>query len=321
MEISIIIPCFNIAAHLSKCIESVLQQTYSHFELLLLDDGSIDDTFAICQKYQRIDSRVRVFQHDNKGVSYTRNRGILEAKGLYLLFVDGDDWIEKKMIENLFAKFTTSGNVPICGTINHRGAAVAKNESFKKLLVKQKSQQVTSIDLLQFETLGSPCARLYDKKIIVNNNIIFDEKVSYQEDLLFNIRYYEYTNGYTIIDYFGYHYVEHQNSSSRRFHKNFNHLHYVYQSLKNKCISAEDQQVLQEFLIQSSLKKLATIFHKDSVKNKKEKVLEINELLTSDYYTYSRKTIAHSGVNKVLVLLLKNRYTTLVYWYYKLLHS
>ena len=299
----------------------MLAQTYTDFELLLLNDGSSDGTFAICEQFQKSDARVKIFQHKNKGVSFTRNRGILEAKGSFLLFVDGDDWIENKLIERLFDGLTPTFNAPICGTINHRGTVIAKNESFKKLLAKQNTHQTTLIDLLQFETLGSPCARLYDKTIIVNNNIAFDENVSYQEDLLFNLYYYKYTNGFTIIDYFGYHYVQHQNSSSSRFHKNFSHLPYVYQNLKSKCTSVEDEQVVQEFLIQSSLKKIATIFHKDSIKSKKNKVQEIEELLTSDYYLYAAPMLPRIGINKILLELLKYRHTNLIYYYFKFLHS
>ena len=97
--VSIIIPCYNIAQHLPTCIQSVLLQTFTDFELLLINDGSTDTTLQICEQFAANDSRIKVFTHQNKGVSYTRNRGIKEAKGEYIMFVDGDDYVERDYIE------------------------------------------------------------------------------------------------------------------------------------------------------------------------------------------------------------------------------
>ena len=100
--ISIIVPVFNTEKYLDKCIQSILGQTYSNIELLLIDDGSTDSSGAICDKYVTQDSRVRVFHKPNEGVSIARNWGLDNAKGEWITFVDSDDWIDTDMYEKMY---------------------------------------------------------------------------------------------------------------------------------------------------------------------------------------------------------------------------
>lgn len=100
--ISIIVPVFNTEKYLDKCIQSILGQTYSNIELLLIDDGSTDSSGAICDKYVTQDSRVRVFHKPNEGVSIARNWGLDNAKGEWITFVDSDDWIDTDMYEEMY---------------------------------------------------------------------------------------------------------------------------------------------------------------------------------------------------------------------------
>ena len=101
--ITIIVPVYNAEKYLSKCIESILTQTYTHFELLLLDDGSNDNSLSICDYYAKQDTRIRVFSHLNMGVSATRNRGIELALGEYISFIDSDDWVKNNYLETLYS--------------------------------------------------------------------------------------------------------------------------------------------------------------------------------------------------------------------------
>lgn len=92
--LTIIVPVYNVELYLSDCIESILAQSFDNFELLLIDDGSTDSSGAICDKYKKLDKRVRVFHTENKGVSSARNKGLDEARGKYISFVDSDDYID-----------------------------------------------------------------------------------------------------------------------------------------------------------------------------------------------------------------------------------
>lgn len=101
-KISIIIPVYNSEAFLSRCIESVLQQTFTNFELLLIDDGSSDNSGKICDRYALEDKRIRVFHKKNEGISITRNYGLKLAQGEYIGWVDSDDWIQIEMYEEMY---------------------------------------------------------------------------------------------------------------------------------------------------------------------------------------------------------------------------
>ena len=107
--ISIIVPVYNIEKYLPRCIESVLLQTYKNLELILVDDGSTDKSGEICDLYQQKDSRVRVIHKRNGGSSSARNEGIGIAKGLFLGFVDSDDYVEKTMYETMVSTIETVG--------------------------------------------------------------------------------------------------------------------------------------------------------------------------------------------------------------------
>lgn len=96
---SIIVPIYNVEKYLKNCLNSILNQTYTNFELLLIDDGSLDNSGTICDKYAEKDSRIRVFHKKNEGPSRARNLGIDNAKGEYITFVDSDDWIENNLLE------------------------------------------------------------------------------------------------------------------------------------------------------------------------------------------------------------------------------
>ena len=99
--ISIIVPIYNSSQYIDRCIASVLSQTYESFELLLIDDGSTDDSYACCEKWRTRDKRIILKQQKNSGVSVARNRGLADAKGHYILLLDSDDWLASNTLEIL----------------------------------------------------------------------------------------------------------------------------------------------------------------------------------------------------------------------------
>ena len=107
--VSVIIPVYNVAAYLPQCLESVTGQTLTRIEILLVDDGSKDDSYAICRQWAERDGRIRCFHQENRGVSYARNLGIEEARGEYIAFIDSDDWVDARYLEKLLAALERSG--------------------------------------------------------------------------------------------------------------------------------------------------------------------------------------------------------------------
>ena len=108
-RISVIVPVYNVEQYLPRCVESILAQTYENLEILLVDDGTKDNSGAICDAYARQDARVKAIHKKNGGLSSARNAGIDAATGEYLSFVDSDDWIEPQMYERLYEAATAAG--------------------------------------------------------------------------------------------------------------------------------------------------------------------------------------------------------------------
>ena len=107
--VSIIVPVYKVEQYLSRCVDSILQQSYSNLEIILVDDGSPDSCGMICDEYQKKDSRVQVIHKSNGGLSDARNYGIEAAQGKYLAFVDSDDWLDFDMIDILYRVLTSQG--------------------------------------------------------------------------------------------------------------------------------------------------------------------------------------------------------------------
>ena len=117
--ISIIVPIYNVAPYLRKCIDSILMQTYTNIEIILVDDGSTDEGRIICDEYKEKDNRVKVIHQSNSGLTVTRRNGVNYASGKYIGFVDGDDWIEPNMYEILY-KYMKENDVQVVTSCGYR---------------------------------------------------------------------------------------------------------------------------------------------------------------------------------------------------------
>ena len=122
MEISIIVPIYNVEEYLCKCLDSIVNQTYTDYELILIDDGSTDDSGKIADEYSSKDDRITVIHKKNSGVSDARNRGLENASGKYICFIDADDWIEVSYLEELLllAK-SNDADIAMCSYLKNSG--------------------------------------------------------------------------------------------------------------------------------------------------------------------------------------------------------
>lgn len=181
--VSVIVPVYNVEKYLDKCIQSILNQSFTDFELLLIDDGSTDQSGAICDAYVLQDERIRVFHKENGGVSSARNMGLDEAKGEWIAFVDSDDWIKPAFLENLIRHkdgvdivISYSETVTNDGIYKFEisGMGFVTNTNFHELFTKYEM------------TVNTTCwAKLYRKSLIEANEIRFDNKIKMGEDTVF----------------------------------------------------------------------------------------------------------------------------------------
>ncbi len=113
--ISIIVPVFNSEKYISRCINSILEQTYGNFELIIINDGSKDKSLKICEEYQKKDRRIKVFNQENKGQAFARNVGLDNAKGEYISFIDSDDYVHSRFLEYLYnALISSDSDISMC---------------------------------------------------------------------------------------------------------------------------------------------------------------------------------------------------------------
>lgn len=210
--VSIIVPVYNVEKYLCNCIDSLLAQTFSDFEIILIDDGSKDSSGEICDRYSNIDERVITVHKENGGVSSARNKGIELAKGEYIIFVDSDDTVHPEYVSTLYKEITEGDyNLVICGYRICR-AKLSKDVSVEELIcidnIKESDAIISS--LYRQRLLNSPWNKIYKK---IGINAYFDETLAMGEDLVFNLKFIEAANGLKVIPDILYNYIFHSGSA------------------------------------------------------------------------------------------------------------
>lgn len=210
LKVSIIVPIYNAQKTLERCIESILNQDFSDFELLLIDDGSKDDSGKICDVYAKKDHRVRVIHKENSGVSASRNLALQEAKGEYLQFLDADDWItpnatrllveslEQNHCDMVIADFYRV----IKERLSHKGSidedGVLSREEFANFMMENPAD-------FYYGVLWN---KLYKKSIIEKQQLCMNPKISWCEDFMFNLEYIRHCENIFVLQVPIYYYVK-----------------------------------------------------------------------------------------------------------------
>lgn len=228
VDVSVIIPVYNTERYVRQCVDSVLNQTYMPEEIILVDDGSTDNSSEICDRYGKEYAQIRVIHKKNAGLGMARNTGLNVAKCEYVMFLDSDDYINEDMIEKLyigsenqnfdlvrsgFIRTDLSGNV-IEERGYHKERAYNKFEVENDLLPRIFGSLPNRHD--SFE-MGVTCS-LLRRKIIIDNKILFpSERVLISEDLVFNISFMNLIHNAKVIKYCGYMYRTNPNSLTIKF--------------------------------------------------------------------------------------------------------
>ena len=214
--VTVIIPAYNTEKYISKCLESILAQSYQELEIIVLDDGSEDETNKICQKYTEMDSRIVFISKENTGVSDTRNVGIHNAKGKYIIFVDSDDYVTPNYVEVLVKGVETENVQMACAEyFCVKGEIESVHES---MLLKDEKRIIRGIDAINLlhekkAFQGYLWNKIFLKNIIINENILFDSKVKIWEDMLFCLKYLTKIEKVAYINNPVYYYVQRENSA------------------------------------------------------------------------------------------------------------
>lgn len=200
--ISIICPVYKAERYLSRCIDSILAQTFDNYELILVDDGSPDNSGKICEEYAARDKRIKVIHKVNGGVSSARQTGIDAALGKYTIHIDSDDWVEPTMLEELYqCAYDNDADMVICDYIEHLNG---KTHYCKQKPTSTKPFQVM-FDLFQ-QLHGSCCNKLIKSTCYNNHYISFPKGVNMMEDKLFVIQTCYFMNKIVYLPKAFYHY-------------------------------------------------------------------------------------------------------------------
>ena len=267
--VTIIIPVYNARSTLQRCVDSVINQTYRSWNLILVDDGSVDGSDKLCDEYVKKDARILVIHQHNRGVSVARNVGLENAKGEFVTFIDSDDYVDKLYLEHLCSRdadYIVSGmqDMP-------EGHATTLKDGFYKddemgIIL---SREINSI------LFKSPWCKLYRMIIIRNAHLMFDSKIRFGEDSLFNLQYLDNCNSLACVNtpdykYFiptsvGKYYIEHEQ-----------YRYILYKKVQAYKVLEMNKKVRNKYYLEQEFHDLTTrlfigeLMKKFSTKNRKE---------------------------------------------------
>lgn len=214
--ISVIIPVYNAEPYLEKCLNSVIAQNYTPLEIVLINDGSKDGSGAICRRYKDRYSNIKYVEQANGGVSKARNRGIQEASGKYIAFIDSDDTIEDGYFQVLYQRLNEeNADLSVVSISDSKGQKMHMGNTVVDFIAKRTEGFFA---LNTSFLLYGPVAKLYIRRILIENSVEFPEKLSYGEDLVFNCRYVRAINRIVYDNCVSYYYCrDNQQSLSQKY--------------------------------------------------------------------------------------------------------
>lgn len=311
-KVSVIVPVYNVEKYLNKCLDSIINQTYKNLEIILIDDGSIDNSGEICEEYAQIDNRIIVIHNKNQGVSKSRLDGFYLSKGKYIMFVDSDDYLDLKMIEvmiNNLEKYNV--DVVICQyyEIVNNDIKKAKIRPDRGFYDKEKI-----IDLLKN-------GYLYDKKIGMGsmNHFLWSKLIKrnfvssmletglnlyYSEDEVANIEMLYDINSMYVLDKYLYYYNQSRNGQvTKRYDNNF------WRNLENFVVKVRKTDKENCLIIQLSTRLLLAILEHMNLAEKKggdiKNIIEYIKNNTKLFFIIKMSDLSFK--NKIKFFLLKNK--------------
>lgn len=316
-KVSIIVPIYNCEKYLDEAIQSLLNQGIKECEFILVNDGSTDNSLNIANEYKKLDSRIKIINQVNQGVSVARNTGIEAAQGEYIGFIDGDDWIEFDMYKTLYDIATKNNLDLIISDFEQEldGKKIINKLDITANSIVNKEDIINNIlpQFLQHEKLNTVCNKLFKREIMQRFNIRFPKGVALGEDGFFNINYFSNAESLMYIDYCGYHYREVEGSATRNiFEKDyFNRALEVY--------NEEIPSIYYSYFKDEYLKELKAIkFISNIISYTHIYFNPQTNIAFKERYKYIKKMISNESVNTVIkkywniLYLNKNKYERLL---------
>lgn len=319
MKISIIMPVYNKEKYLYKSIKSILNQTYENFELIIVNDGSTDNSSSICHKFEQEDSRIKVIDIENNGVSNARNIGIKNANGQYIQFIDADDYIDKYMLEdlvNLSEKYNTDIIITEIKKID-----LKSNKSKEILLpfsgLKSIDDMMDNFAQVQKETgiYGCVSNKFIRKSIIDEYGLKFDKRLWLAEDLDFYLELYKYVTNVYFCNKAYYYYVQEAENSSTTSDKKHDYLQQAEIIIKEKemldyknALNKNNLEVVNSIITNF----IMSYIHQQFNYKYHRFIKDLDSIINDDKFMESIDyNCSNKFTNKVMKLLLKDKKTSI----------
>ncbi len=328
--ISIIVPIYKTEKFLPICIDSLINQTYKNIEILLIDDGSPDNSGKICDEYLKKDSRIKVIHQKNQGVSVARNSGIIESTGKWIVFVDGDDYAESEMIQRLYYTAKEKDCDIVFGNYY---ILTEKNKSTRKYFtgdlneILERDKKILLKKCM--ENLGVPWGKIYKKELITKNNILFKPQLKRMQDSIFNLYAFQLAKKIEYVEDCLYNYRQFLESACYKYNPSID---VISKEILNEINIFIDKYNLSQELREEYYKKCVKLYI-EILKLKyipievnykyKDIIFDLKSLKKEELYSTAIKKCKFKGLNsnyKIGLLLLKLNFINLIYLYYKIIY-
>lgn len=254
---SIILPAYNAEKYIKQCIESLLEQSYNYFEIIIINDGSTDRTLDIIKTFLRKDSRIKLINKKNEGVSIARNRGLAQAIGEYIIFVDADDLVNKNLLSTLYLVIKEFNNELDYIRYEYQTIDQAGNHlypNYERIKRKKYNGKVINSNSCIKNIVRNEFflwSGAFKKDIINKNKIFFKEGCTYNEDTLFMVSFFLYSKNHIYIKDIMYKYRKYENAATSTFTKqNYEDVKGIFLDLVTKLNN--DSEI--DFPIRNSIK-------------------------------------------------------------------
>lgn len=319
--ISIIIPIYNAEKFLHEAIESIMNQSYQNFELILVNDGSTDSSDAICAAYAQKYQNIRHFKKENSGVSDTRNFGMRQATGEFLVFVDADDTLPPNALQNYMDEMTIhDADVIFSGySYNYNGKLLPKLPRIRNGIYTYQELKPRLLDdgTLSGILFGSVCGAFYKRSYIMDYHIEFSKNVKVNEDGLFNLNILFYCNKIQVIHTICYHYRQWKKQNVDKLQKDLR----FDNCNREIMVLLEKRKETDEFKVQLQCRQTSIAFWnairvKEAGTGYKEAKMYLTDLFTENSVQAGLKELNYSKMNRykrVVCKLIKGNSTFLFY--------
>lgn len=285
MKFSIVIPVYNVEKYIGKCLESILNQTYDNFEVIVVNDGSPDNSQKIIDKYVKKDKRIKSYIKENGGLSDARNYGLNYCTGDYLLFIDSDDYIEKELLKEL-EKIINKKKYEVIkfklNLVNEDSSLIRKESGF------DISKEINLEEILSQEFSEPACCYCYNMKFFKKEKFMYAKDKIHEDFGLTPLILFKAKNIY-YLNYYGYNYVQRQGSIVNGATKNVkraNDMLYHFDFLYNEIIkdnSKKDKSLIISYIANGTISISSLLKGKDLTRHiKKLKKRKVFDLLLSN---------------------------------------